>query len=196
MNKKQKSITRNGSVKSIVASGAEICSKYAYIVEKYAEDDPDLRQVGFVGLLVALQRYDKNKGPFSSWAPWYVKNHIEEAKRRRSFICLPEYVHEILRDPDPEPRHFDLIWRAKYTYAQPLCEVDPYHGGLDDVIVTQLGLRAGLGSLKRKERKLIYLHYTKGLTIAECARQLGLPSTTIRTMRENILIKLRSYLEA
>lgn len=72
----------------------------------------DLIQEGNIGLIKASNNYDPNKGRFSTYATWYIRQKIQSAVANDRMIKLPKYK-------------FDYILKYKYKYVQlKKCYVD------------------------------------------------------------------------
>lgn len=54
-----------------------------------------------------------------------------------------------------------------------------------------LDLRRAVSRLPRQDRALLVLHYWQGLTISECARELGVPDGTAKSRMNRALERLR-----
>lgn len=62
---------------------------------------------------------------------------------------------------------------------------------LDDLI----DVRAAVARLARQDRALVVLRYWMGLTVPECAAQLGIPDGTCKSRLHRLLGRLRADLE-
>ena len=57
-----------------------------------------------------------------------------------------------------------------------------------------IDLRDAVRDLRREDRALLVLHYWQGLSIAECARELGVPDGTAKSRLAKALERLRRRL--
>src|SRR5205807_1707700 len=57
-----------------------------------------------------------------------------------------------------------------------------------------IDLRRSLASLDRESRALVVLHYWRGLTLDETAREMGIPAGTVRSRLARLLAQLRRSL--
>lgn len=55
-------------------------------------------------------------------------------------------------------------------------------------------LREAVRGLDRRDRALLALHYWQGLSIADCARELGIPDGTAKSRLSMALVRLRKRL--
>lgn len=65
------------------------------IARKYTSDDmplPDLVQEGNIGLMRALDKFDPDRGKFSTYASWWVRQAVTRAIHNAGFIRLPPYI--------------------------------------------------------------------------------------------------------
>ena len=81
----------------------------------------------------------------------------------------------------------------RWSLRRPQCSIE----GIE--VPTTLGtgpelvdLRAAVARLSREDRALLVLHYWQGLSIAECARELGVPDGTAKSRMNRALTRLRS----
>jgi RNA polymerase sigma-70 factor (ECF subfamily) len=56
-------------------------------------------------------------------------------------------------------------------------------------------VRVAVSALPRRDRALLVLHYWQRLTIAECARELGIPDGTVKSRLNTALGRLRRVLK-
>ncbi len=54
-----------------------------------------------------------------------------------------------------------------------------------------LDLRSAVARLSREDRALLVLHYWQGLSIADCARGLGIPDGTAKSRLNRAISRLR-----
>ncbi|HET8569441.1 MAG TPA: RNA polymerase sigma factor [Candidatus Limnocylindria bacterium] len=57
-----------------------------------------------------------------------------------------------------------------------------------------LDVRRAVGALPRRDRALIALHYWQGLSIADCAEELGIPEGTAKSRLSGALARVRKEL--
>ena len=81
----------------------------------------------------------------------------------------------------------------RWSLRRPHCSIE----GVE--VATSLGtgpelvdLRAAVARLSREDRALLVLHYWQGLSIAECARELGVPDGTAKSRMNRALTRLRA----
>ena len=82
--------------------------------------------------------------------------------------------------------------QRRWSLRRPQCSIE----GID--VPTALGttaelldLRRAVTTLARQERALLVLHYWQGLSLAECALELGIPEGTAKSRMSRALARLR-----
>ncbi len=58
----------------------------------------DLIQEGNIGLIKAIEKYDSNKGSFSTYATWYIKREIRVAIADDKMIRIPKYKNNSINE--------------------------------------------------------------------------------------------------
>lgn len=131
----------------------------------------DLTQVGAVGLIKAVDRFDPGRG--SSLAAYAVPTIVGEIRRH-------------LRDSG-QPVHVSRGDRAAGVVVRAV----PLEHGLEPAapgpgeerVLVELGLRA----LPRRQRRIVHLHYFGNLSQRGIARELGLSQVHVsRLLRESL----------
>jgi RNA polymerase sigma-B factor len=194
------------------------------------ESNEDLVQIGLVGLIKAVDRFELDRGVvFSTFAFPYVIGEIKRHFRDRVWsVRLPRPLQELaLRAPREQERLTRELGRnptirevaeALKTDEEDLLEAlaarQAYKtvsfsapGTVDDAegdLLEQLGeeddgyrlseeriaLRAGIARLDERERHVLLLRFTRGLTQSEIAAQLGYSQMHISRILRAALDKL------
>jgi RNA polymerase sigma-B factor len=158
------------------------------LARRYArggEDYEDLVQVGSIGLIKAIDRFDLNRG--GELAAYAVPNISGEIKRHLrdngETIRLPRALQA-----DPERRAHVL------TAGRPLDGVADDADGFSDAD-GRLALADAFGGLGERERQILYLRFVRDLEPDEVARELGISRRHLSRQTQVALSQLRRELE-
>lgn len=143
----------------------------------------DLAQVGAVGLIKAVDRYDPARG--SSFTAYAVPTVLGEIRRHLRDSARP------VRVPRTASRDGALV------RAVPLAEDDPVSRDADAEDRLEQGeeralIQAGLRALPRRQRRIVQLHYFGNVSQRGIAAQLGLSQVHVSRLLQDSLGKLRS----
>ena len=187
-----------------------------------AEDYEDLFQVGCIGLINAIDRFDSERGQeLAAFAVPTITGEIRRHMRdRAATVRLPRRVLE-LRGPTAAAQ---AELAASLGRAPSLAEVATRVGAPEDDVALALdATRAAQGvelevdadgsavarngaddrlflaeafrGLNERERRLVYLRYIRDMTPAEVAGELGLSERQVSRATQAALSKLRTGLE-
>jgi RNA polymerase sigma-B factor len=149
---------------------------------RQGEQLEDLVQVGAVGLIKAVDRYDPDRG--SSFAAYAVPTILGEIRRH-----LRDSAH-VLRAPrtpwaEAPPRSVPLDLEAQAAR-------DPAAERRLELGEERVLLERGLRTLARRERRIVRLRYFGGLSQRRIAAELGLSQVHVSRLLEQSLGKLRA----
>lgn len=102
-NTEEAASARNEIVMSYMKLAVSTAKKYAvsygddYETKAGFADFFDLIQAGNVGLLEAIKKFDKEKGRFSAYAAFYIKNEMIKSIGTYSSISLPKEIRSLAR---------------------------------------------------------------------------------------------------
>lgn len=131
-------------------------------------DHDSFIQAGRVALWQAWNRFDATKGNFTAFAYRSIRGAmLDEMKKESKF--------------DERFTHVDDSSLAYLLENQNHC-----HAGMADKIADILDI------LSPAERELIQSLFIEGLTLMECAKNIGISVEGIKKRRHRILFKLRS----
>ena len=145
----------------------------------------DLVQVGAVGLIKAVDRFDRGRGvTLGAYAAptiaGEIKNHLRD---RGSLIRLP-------RDAEPEaPARFPLPLEATVALWPDAAAERGLERGEDRAL-----LAGGLRALPSRERRIVHLHYYGDLSQRGIAAELGISQVQVSRLLRESLGRLRSEL--
>jgi RNA polymerase sigma-B factor len=176
----------------------------------------DLVQVGSIGLLGAIQRFDPKRGEeFAAFAVPTIAGEIKRHLRDRTeAVRLPRRLQEagtrlpavraeltarLGRSPGPEELAAELGLKAEEIElleesGRPngeQADVAEPGDALDDRILLSDAFRA----LDDTERSIVYLRYVRELSRRDTAAQLGVSEDRLRALTKGALSKLRGELE-
>lgn len=187
-------------------------------------DAEDLRQLGSIGLLKAIRRFDTSYGVcFSTYAVPLIAGEIRRflrddgmVKFSRGAKKLSAEINRLLSE-DPDLTIGDLADRLQVSKADlaaafassvsiaSLDEPSPDGAGMlsdrigtdseEDQSVQKLSLEAAIASLTPQEQLLIRMRYRDEKTQAEVGRTFGVSQVQISRMEKKILSALRARMK-
>jgi RNA polymerase sigma-B factor len=193
------------------------------LARRYAHGGPayeDLTQVGSIGLINAIDRFDLTRG--GEFAAFAVPNISGEMKRHLRdsghTIKLPRGLAE-LRGQIPAAREGLIARLGREPSATELAlELDADEDAVASVLTAapggpadealiggdegfldadeRLALADAFGDLDERERRIVYLRFVKDLDPEQVARELGISRRHLSRQTEAALKKLRRHLEA
>lgn len=138
----------------------------------------DLVQVGTIGLIKAVDRFEPTRGDLASYAAPTIVGEIKRHLRDRATL---------IRTPRQEPP-------APVVLAQPEELPDP-----DDELRAsedRVAVWSGLRRLHRRERDAVRCRYFRDMSQAEVASELGISQTHTSRLLASGLAKLRENLDS
>lgn len=137
--------------------------------------DEDLFQIGFVGIVKAINTFDPDKGvKFSAYATSIIRNEILASLRKKRIIPVFSLDEEyFLENGDAVPRG-DMI---------------PSENNFEDLVHSQIILESNIADMSEKEKKILKL-YEIGKTQYLIVEEVGLSQAQI----SKILKKIRKEL--
>lgn len=138
----------------------------------------DLIHEGTIGLCQARDKYDVDKGKFSSYAALWIKATIRQALNNKSRLIRIPAHRTHLTDESPKVSTLNTSYQGSYT---PQVEVKYEEDHLNNKISSLLGL------LKPNQRKIIQMKFGIGyddeMKTSDIAKELGL---TVQAVNGNI----------
>lgn len=180
--------------------------KYGKIVRTIAQqftnnpnDQQDLMQEGYIGLIEAAKRYDPSTGvQFESYASWWVRKYMREwIIRYGQTVSLPftnkDIFDHIIEDVDAVLYEED---GDAITFAD--CIADDADTDEEQAQQQQLNrLHEAIQGLPVREQEIIRQRYgigQKKIPQTQIARQLGVTPMTIWRIHEATLKKMKKML--
>ena len=187
-------------------------------------DTEDLRQLGSIGLLKAIRRFDPGFNVcFSTYAVPLIAGEIRRflrddgiVKFSRSAKSLAAHVRKALSEqPDLTIDMLaDMLHASREELAAALASDSPI-GSLDETLpdgsgslfdrigseseeettVARLSLDAALETLSERERMLVTLRYREEKTQSEVGRILGISQVQVSRLEKKILSRLRNRMQ-
>jgi RNA polymerase sigma-B factor len=161
------------------------------IARRYAtrgEPLEDLVQVGTIGLIKAVDRFDPGRGrKLAALARPSIESEIRHHLRdRASVLRVPRTEHEAAAS------------RGESAAVQAVALREELAPGRDDAeaVEARLLLETGAAALDERERTLLHLRYVGDLSQAEIAAELGLSQAQVSRLLRAAVDHLRSELGA
>lgn len=169
---------------------------------KLPVDYEDLRQIGYVALIDAANRYDSQlQVPFEVWAHHRVLGAMIDGigsltgVTRSQIRALNEYAKaedgrkvpsmvQVIRGDSLEP-----IFNESSFTERPK---DPEAQAQDNQFLRQL--TASIGQLETEEREIILFHYQSEMNLSEIAKQRGLSRSWISRLHSKVIERLRALM--
>lgn len=199
-------------------------SKYKHFVKNIAMkisknlpknyDIRDLIQLGQVGLIEALKKFDKAKGvQFQTYAYYRIKGAIYQGIKKDANLryynvkfeegCSDLIQEENCQQSDGLEKNIDLLKSIiqKFTCVYILSidagmKISEEPTTEDTAISLQLSnlIKDAIGKLSEKEQKLIILYYYCGLNLKEAADKLNISKSWASRIHANAIKKLKDSL--
>jgi RNA polymerase sigma-B factor len=202
-----------------------LVEKFAHRYERVGAEHDDLIQAGSVGLLNAIERYDRRRG--EEFAAFAVPTIVGEIKRhirdRTATLRLPRPLQEagarlpqaraeltsrLGRTPtdgelaaELDIDSDDLTYLDEAGRVQAFADLDsllvrPASGARElDLSDERLQLAAAFRALGPAEQNVLYLRYVRDLSRKQVANQLGISEGQLSRRTQAALGKLRAQLE-
>jgi RNA polymerase sigma-B factor len=140
----------------------------------------DLVQIGSIGLIKAVDRYDADRGvALGAYAAPFIAGEIRHHLRDR---CAPVRVPRRLQQEGVRVVAVGLDC-AGDAHADPMAETRD-----------RLAIVAALRALRPRERRIVQLRFVEDLSQAQIARRTGLSQVHVSRMLRGALIRLRDEL--
>ena len=148
----------------------------------------DLVQVGSIGLLEAIDRFDPNRGSdLASYAVPTITGVIRRHLRDRSTV---------VRMPRPLAEQARVPVCLSLVEGEGVETDDALHvEGAFAVSEERLLLAAGFRTLAARERRILHLHFFAGLSQKEVAREVGLSQIQVSRLIRVSLDRMRAALD-
>jgi RNA polymerase sporulation-specific sigma factor len=151
-----------------------------FIANKYRStgiENDELFSAGSLGLVKAANSFDSSRGfKFATYAARCINNEIlmflRQSKNARSCVSLHQYNDDEERDYD-----FEIAYFENYN-------------AVDDL----LALKAVIGRLDEREKKLIYLRFFCDMKQSEVGKIIGVEQSYISRLERRALKKLKEYM--
>lgn len=182
----------------------------------------DLRQVGALGLIKAIGRFDPFKGTsFSIFAKHHIRGaifaspeitHDLARRQRENYSKVRKAQDELIQTLQRHPTIEEIAKLARLTITQIQDAIDArdiaFAGAMPDAeyvpasvvlnappLERTLSLQAALAYLSEREQQIIRLYYWEGQSHDEIARALGLTVANVTKIRQRAIGKLRELLD-
>jgi RNA polymerase sigma-B factor len=173
---------------------ARLIQQYLPLVRRLAwkhvghgEQLDDLVQVGSIGLIKAIDRFQLERGvDLATYAIPTIEGEIKRHLRDRAWpIRIPRRLQE--RDPTLRARVAEVVDGANGEFDRDSALERGYELGEDRIL-----LRRGFHVLDDRERLLLRLAYFEGLSQARIAARVGISQIHVSRLTRRALAKLRA----
>jgi RNA polymerase sigma-B factor len=149
----------------------------------------DLVQVGSIGLIKAIDRFQLERGvDLASFAIPTINGEIKRHLRDRAWpIRIPRRLQEL--DPSLRIRAAELVDGANGEFERESLVEPGYELGEDRVTLAR-----GFRVLDERERRLLRLGFFEGKSQAQIAREVGISQIHVSRLTRRALTKLRDEL--
>jgi RNA polymerase sigma-B factor len=149
----------------------------------------DLVQVGSIGLIKAIDRFQLERGvDLASFAIPTINGEIKRHLRDRAWpIRIPRRLQEL--DPSLRIRAAELVDGANGEFERESLVEPGYELGEDRVTLAR-----GFRVLDERERRLLRLGFFEGKSQAQIAREVGISQIHVSRLTRRALTKLREEL--
>jgi RNA polymerase sigma-B factor len=202
-----------------------LVEKLAHRYRRFGAEHDDLVQAGSVGLLNAIERYDRRRGgEFAAFAVPTIAGEIKRHLRdRTATLRLPRPLQEAGVQLPQARSHLtsqlgrtptddelagelgidteDLAYLDAAGRMQALGDPDSLLArspeGADDLELSEerLELSAAFQALEPAEQRILYLRYVKDLSRRQASEQLGISEGQLSRRTQTALDKLRAQIE-
>jgi RNA polymerase sigma-B factor len=175
---------------------ARLIQQYLPLVRRLArrhvghgEQFDDLVQVGSIGLIKAIDRFQLDRGvDLATYAIPTIDGEIKRHLRDRAWpIRIPRRLQEL--DPTLKTRVAELVDGQNGEFDRDSAVEHGYELGED-----RIALREGFHVLDDRERLLLRLAYFEGLSQAQIAPRVGISQIHVSRLTRRALAKLRAEL--
>jgi len=212
---------RNEIIKSHLKLVAKIAKKYSFLNPSMFED---LIQEGTLGLVLSIDRFNPLLGfRFSTFALFYIRNHIRQSLRKSAFIFhVPsKKLHQILKlvnemkkseqltgsemhitkicevmdCSQDQAGDFVSILFDKKSYCESMASKAIDIEGLDKKLKL-IEIKEILSYFSEKDRKIIDLRYNHSCSWRDIGIKIGISHEGCRKKHDKIIELIRSHLSS
>jgi len=182
----------------------KVASKIFYRIPKGEIEFDELVNVGVIGLLKAIEKYDKEKAKFSTYA--YIKIRGEILDYLRSLDILPRGLREKIKKGEVVDENMDIPLSNSAIFLS----IEKAINGTDDLkfidtLISKLEtpeeyaqkaelrekLLNILNTLSEKEKQILQMIYFEEKDLKEISEKLNISVSRISQIKSQALAKLR-----
>lgn len=148
-------------------------------------DRDDMKQVGYLGFLEALNRYDPTRGNFKQsvyvWAKTHIMNELNKTKQSKRRAHFESHsLNTAVTDKNEQMTFMDMLTASPHMFKSP--EERLYHMELLEKV------KAHYDKMRPKSKEIIRLTIFEGHSYQETADMLGLKG---KKNVDNVVSKFR-----
>lgn len=197
---------RNGNEKS----RDELISNYLLFVIKESKKFvntgvpmDDIVSEGLIGLMISIDKYDSEKGPFSTYARFWIRQSIiRNCIHKRRIIRLPENISELMRTGrwngiEYKEMYIDSLSSDESTGLKEIEDkfsAKPFENENEKLMMNKI--EKFLSVLDEREVNIVKAAYgigmEKSMSIIEISKMYNLSTTRINQVIRNSIRKMRS----
>ncbi|NPA13317.1 MAG: sigma-70 family RNA polymerase sigma factor [Aquificae bacterium] len=185
----------------------KVASKIYYRLPKGDIEFDDLVNVGVIGLMKAIDRYDKDKAKFSTYA--YIKIRGEILDYLRSLDIVPRTVRDKIKKEKPaeEGKPVPLSNTAVMVSIEKALSSDESLKIIDTLVSQRETpeeevikedqkekLLQAINSLSEKEKKVLQMMYFEEKDLKSIASELGISVSRVSQIKASAVKKLKKLL--
>lgn len=182
----------------------------------YGEDMDDLIQIGYIGLIKAVRRFEPERGlKFSTYAVPVIAGEIRSQLRDQGAVkvsrslkadaaAVKKAENDFIMVHGTSPKLSDLSEMTGFTAeritealaaADVLRNIEDYESAdiwmdNEEKNITEIDLKNSINNLPERERRVIILRYYKDLTQNQVAKVMGISQAQVCRIEKNVLKEL------
>lgn len=178
---------RNKSLQLLMVEGSETAREQVilanqelvrYVIKGIGLDafDEDLFQTGCIGLIKAVDSFDFERNiKFATYAVKVIQNEILMTFRKKRIVA----------------QSIDELFTIDGGFEISLMDMVSDGTCMEDELVSNMYLEQAFNKLKDNEKRIIYLHFFKGMKQHELAKMMGCTQSYISRIISEIINKMR-----
>jgi RNA polymerase sigma factor FliA len=159
-------------------------------------EQEDLFQEGMVGLILAIDKYEPDKGPFDKFVKLYIERMIFDYKLNSGLIRKPRRIPKKQKNTKrvPEIDSYEKIIFVTDGKVVKLIDTFQSENNFDGLILKDLAneLNKLIRSFSNKEKYVLKAYYKDRLSMKEIGTVIGVNESRVSQILSRIYDKLRN----